>query len=576
MAALDTNRYELTGTPLSKGIVWGQASIFKQIDLDALREMHFVIEETDKELERFHASIEKSKEQLKGLQKTNLYNQKDDIAAIFEAQTQLLHDSAFIEEIKYFVLNEKVNIEYILSRKISDLEEQFESIENELLRTRLFDIQDVYHRVLRNLLEIEHVRVTPLVHKNERPILVAERLLPSDVALLEFRKIGGIIIEDASVVSHVAIMTKSFGIPAVVNIPGIVSLVRRNTTLILDGHTGKVICNPTTEDIAFYARQQQANLHSRNNHHFKSGHCVTKDGIAIKLEANASTIEDMSIAYENGAEGIGLFRTEIFHIAHTEKPSDEEERSFYRRVVSISENKPITIRVMDVGGDKLLPFEKFPHEENPQMGVRGIRFLIHHPDLFRHHLRNILHAAQNRQIKLLLPFIATPNDIDTALVYIDEACHELHIDRNSIEIGMMVEIPSIIWSLPAFIHKIDFLSIGTNDLVQFLFATSREDGRLDEYRRDALPVLLTIIRYVHSYGTAHDKDVSICGEAASDPYTALLLVGVGCRHLSVAPGALDSIRKEIEGKSTEQARAAYEALIREYEENHHNHFNLFA
>lgn len=553
-------RLELNGVPLSPGIAIGKAYRFRQIDLESLKSNAFPIDDINSEIIRLEESIEKSRDQVSGLQKSSLENGRKEVSDIFAAHIQLLQDESFIESIREEVRKKQLNVEYVLSIKISQVETSFSSIENETVRTRLYDVQDVYHRLLRNLLDIEHVRVTPLVRARKNPILFAEHLLPSDIALLEFRKISGIIIEEASAVSHVAIITKAIGIPAVINIPGISSLIRPDCTIIIDGFSGKIIISPTKQEVVAYRRKKKA-LARKEAAAQEPRRCLTRDGVRIRLEANANIPDEISAAIRAGAEGIGLLRTEFYYLGRTEMPLVEEELDYYKKIHQSADGRPLTIRLLDLGADKSLPYVKQPPEENPQLGIRGIRYLFAHPELMRNHLRSLLLSTRFGPVNIMVPFISIAQEIDYLLEIMEDIRVREDLDPSNYRFGIMVEIPSIIWALPNVIDKVDFLSIGTNDLTQFTFAASREDERLEEYRKASLPVLLKMVRQIVKIANAQGKDVSVCGEAASDPITALLLIGVGIRHLSARISALDIVRHEIEGKSIDQANeAAFEYL----------------
>jgi phosphotransferase system enzyme I (PtsI) len=561
-------RLEISGVPLAPGIAIGKAYRFKQIDLESLKSNAFPIEDINSEIVRLEKSIEKSRDQVSGLQRSALENGRKSVSDIFAAHIQLLQDESFIEGIRETVRKERLNVEYILSVKISEVETSFSSIENETVRTRLYDVQDVYHRLLRNLLDIEHVRVTPLVRARKNPILFAEHLLPSDIALLEFRKVSGIIIEEASAVSHVAIITKAMRIPAVINIPGISSLIRSDCSIIIDGFSGKVIINPTKQEIVAYRRKKKA--YARKETTFQEPRrCLTRDGVRIRLEANANIPDEVCAAIRAGAEGIGLLRTEFYYLGRTEMPQVEEELDFYKRIHESSDGRPLTIRLLDLGADKSLPYLKQSPEENPQLGIRGIRYLFAHPELMRNHLRSLLLSTRFGPVNIMVPFVSIAQEIDYILEVIEDIRAREDLDSSGYRFGIMVEIPSIIWALPNIIEKVDFLSIGTNDLTQFTFAVSREDERLEEYRKASLPVLLKMVKQIVKIANTQGKDVSVCGEAASDPITALLLIGVGIRHLSTRISALDIVRHEIENKSIDQANEAaleyLEAIDADYE-----------
>lgn len=554
-------RIELNGTALTSGIAIGTSYSFKQIDLEPLTLNPFPVSDLSIEMERFEHSINKSREQLYSIYKSHFDEGKSEIADIFGAHLQLIEDRSFLQTIRDTMELDLLNAEHVLAIKIQDIENSFSEIENEILKTKLSDIKDVYFRLLRNLLDIEHIRVSPLIRRINHPILIAEQLLPSDIALLEFRKINGIIIEELSAVSHVAIITRSLGIPAIMNIPGISTLVRSGCPVILDTYNSKVIVNPYPEEFNIYRRKRR--IYSKVNKQTRSHvRCLTKDGVRIHLDANANFPNEIEDAIRKGAEGIGLLRSEYFYLSHSSIPSIHEEIFFYQEVLKSATNRIVTIRLIDIGADKSLPYMPMDKEDNPQLGLRGVRFLLANHELLSSHLSSILLASRNTRVKILLPFVTTESEVDIIISIVNELASEYDLDLSSIKLGIMVEIPSILWSLQSIIQKIDFLSIGTNDLTQFLFAASREDSRMDHFRMRSLPVLLAIIKYIVNVAAPLQKEVVVCGEMASDPSIAPFLIGAGIRTLSVQLSAIGAVRKEIESRSLEQDIDLVEEFLR--------------
>ncbi|HLV30833.1 MAG TPA: putative PEP-binding protein, partial [Chitinispirillaceae bacterium] len=263
-----------------------------------------------------------------------------------------------------------------------------------------------------------------------------------------------------------------------------------------------------------------------------------------------------------GAEGIGLLRTEIYYMSLDKKPSIEEEVSFYKKIHESADGHPVTIRLLDLGADKTLSYLRFSQEDNPQLGTRGIRYLLNNSKLLHDHLKSILMSSKFGVVKVLIPFISIVQELDFIISLINDIRLHERLDPSRIKIGIMVEIPSVLWALPLFIEKLDFLSIGTNDLIQFTFAADRENRSLDEYRRASLPILLKMVKQLVLSANAHAKEVTICGESASDPTTALLLIGTGIRSLSTRVNAIEPVRKEIENKTIDQANFAVHEYLR--------------
>jgi phosphoenolpyruvate-protein phosphotransferase len=558
----------LSGTPISAGIAVGKVYLFKQIDLESLKNNTFPVEDVIVELDRLSNSIRKSKEQLASLQRSGAERHKDDVADIFASHILLLEDETFLENIREGIKIERLNVEHVISVKIEDIEKSFQSISNETVRTRLFDVQDVYHRLLRNLLEIEHVRVSPLIRSSAPPILVSQHLLPSDIALLEFRDISGIIIEEASALSHIAIISRSFEIPAIINIPDITLIVRQETTIILDCYEGKVIINPAVSEVNQYTKKMHEHSRKRHfTHDFPSHRCMTRDGVRILLESNAGSITDVEKAFDAGAEGIGLLRSEFFYLGKNVLPSSAEELLFYKEIYKLANGRPVTIRLIDIGADKAPSFLELPEEPNPQMGIRGIRYLLQNRDLLDAHLSCVLRASQFGIINILIPFISIPKEMTSIRTMINSIIVKERLDFSRIRVGIMVETPSSMIMLHQF-RNADFFSIGTNDLTQFLFAADRENVHLDMYRDASLPLLIYCIKNIAAQCSVFKKEVIVCGEIASAPEAVPLLIGAGIRALSVQTTMLQQVRKIIESRTIDQVITETNDYL--------NLFNVFA
>lgn len=538
---------EISGTAVSPGIAFGQAYHFAQIDLKTLEEQRLPVDNMEAELARLDSALEKSVDQLRSLQAAGS-NSSRDIFDIFQVQIQILSDCSFLSNIKLGISESKANLEYVIANHIRDLEKKFNSLQTEAFRSKLLDVQDVYHRLLRNILDIEHVRVTPLRNMPQGVIIIAERLLPSDVALLDLTKIGGIVIENGSTVSHVSIIAKSLGVPAIINLPGVLALVRPDSPLIIDGHLGMVIVRPSADTEARY--QKKLSLAAPRARVAKAKKCLTKDGIAIRLEANAGSLAEVREALQSGAEGIGLLRTELFYLSMSRLPSIEEETAYYRSVFSVCKDKPVTVRLLDIGADKTLPYLGLSRDENSFLGVRGVRFLLENPALLDNHLSAILRAIRTGgNVRILVPFVSLPEEIDQIVEALERTGKREGVARSMYTLGMMVEVPAAVVSLGSFLDKVDFLSIGTNDLVQYAFAASRENGRLERYRTGSFGVLLGLVKLVIDANEKYRRDVTVCGEVASDPALAPCLIGLGIRTLSMQTSALSGVCKELEKRS---------------------------
>lgn len=536
---------ELFGEPISPGVAMGDALLFKPIALDALEMNSFPVDDVQKEISRLDYAIAKSRDQLNQIFERLREKNSADIGEIFRVQMQFLDDESFLSELKELVRKQKMNLEHVIASQMRVLETRFQSIQDETLQTKFLDIQDVYHRLLRNLLDIEHVRTNPMQRIEKPVIFVSEKLLPSDVALLDFTKILGIIIEEGSRLSHVAVMSKSLGIPAIIRAPGAGTLIRTGDPVILDGYNGKVLVHPQETEVSSYKEKREYFLASSRPKTHRGKGCITTDGKRIRLEANIGSVKEAQVAMAYGAEGVGLLRTELFYMSAAHQPSLEEERDFYIQITGILKRKPLTIRLLDLGADKSLPFLKTYEEENPQLGTRGIRYLLRNPELFYNHVKAIVSVCRLTPVKIVVPFVAILDDLEKALEMIYRACTELKIDRKNLNLGIMVEIPSVALSLRQFLSRVSFVNLGTNDLAQYLFAASREDSGLEDYRQIMHPVILRLVRNVVSAAKFKDKEVAICGEAASDPLMAALLVGAGVTSFSMQSQSIPVVKETI-------------------------------
>jgi phosphoenolpyruvate-protein phosphotransferase (PTS system enzyme I) len=539
-----TPAIELEGFSLAPGIAIGKAFSFKQIDLDATKRLTFHVKDIQAELRRLDTAVRKSREQFISLQTDMKRRKKKEAAQIFFTQALLLDDEEFLLHVKDTITERRLNSEHVLAHHIEQVKTRFLSMDSEVFRIKSLDVQDVFFRLLRNLLEIEHVRASSLRQIDNRVILVADKFLPSDIVLLEKEKLLGIVLEEGCTVSHVAIIAKSLGVPAIINVAGIAAMIRSTTTMIADGFTGKVIINPTQAQAALYKKVKKTKRSVSPASSYPRT-CSTKDARRVILQANAASIGEIEEALRNGAEGIGLVRSELFYLSRDTAPTEKEEYAFYRSLIEAAKGRPLTIRLLDIGADKSPPYLSVQDEDCTQLGIKGIRYLLHSPDLFRRHLVSIIRASQIAPIKMLVPFVSLPSEVVQTKKIIADLCAQERIDAASISIGAMIEIPAIALAIEPFAEIVDFFSIGTNDLVQYLFAASRENGDLEAYRTASLPLVITMVRHIVASAERQGKTVSVCGEIASQPKLAAMLVGAGVTNLSLRPEALPSVREEI-------------------------------
>jgi len=558
-------RRKLSGESVSPGAAAAEALLFTPFALDALEINSYPVTDIPAELERFHTALHKSRFQLREIYLRLNGKKSADVQYIFKIQLQLLEDASLLTELKHELLSRRLNIEHIIARYMRILQTRFASIDDELLRSKFFDIQDVCRRILRNLIHIhiEHSGYSKTSHIEKEVIFVAEKLLPSDLALLDLKKIMGIIIEEESCFSHVAVMLKSLSIPAVINTPGAASLIHNGDNVLLDAYSGTVVIWPDDNEINACKEKKEKILlrdAAKTPRHAKL--CVTTDGRRVHLEANIGSLKEAREALHYGTEGVGLLRSELYYMSLGKEPSIEEEREFYLSIADILKRKPLTIRLLDLGADKSPPFLDFHKEENPQLGIRGVRYLLANPELLHRHLCAVIPLCKSHHVKILLPFVSLPEDLHNILHFIYSVCKEQGVNKSRLRIGIMVEIPAAALNMRSFLSKISFASIGTNDLTQYLFAVSREDANLEKYRQAAHPIMLRLIKKISYEALRYKKKISVCGEAASNPSTAALLVGCGITTLSMHPSSIPEVRETINSLSfTSMRRSLRKALL---------------
>jgi phosphoenolpyruvate-protein phosphotransferase len=470
-----------------------------------------------------------------------------DEAAIFVAHAAIAADPAIIDGAVAEIQARGVDAATAIVAATSAAAAQIEGLSDELLRARAADVRDVGDRIARTLVGVVEAELLP-----EPAVIVGEDLAPSLAATLPRERLLGIALEGSSATAHAAILARAYGIPAVVGVAGLLAAVRAAGPAVhvaIDGSSGEVIVDPDPVSRDRF-RDRMASAESARRRDVDDAGLApeTLDGLAITLLANIGTPAEAGTAAALGARGVGLFRTEFLFLERPSPPSEDEQVDAYRQAVEAFGGNPVTIRLLDVGGDKPIPYLALPPEDNPFLGVRALRLAGDRPELFLTQLRAAYRAAASGPVKVMAPMVADASDVATLLELVAEARVGLDHDsvpRGEISIGVMVEIPSAVLAADSFLGEVAFASLGTNDLLQYTIAADRGNAALRRYHDPLHPALLRLVRLSVEAADRAGIELSVCGEMAGDPIAALALVGLGVRQLSMTPSSLGPVRRAI-------------------------------
>lgn len=533
----------LQGNAVSRGIAIAEAYVYEPLDLTIIKNT-CAKEETEAECKRFYDAMNRAKDELERLYDI-LEKEHPEQAKIFAAHKELLDDEEMIEETESAIKDDCLTAEGAVDMIFNQYAELLKQVDDPLIAGRAADLLDVKRRVLRLLLGKEEKKLDCF----DRDVIVAAHdLLPSDTANLDREHVKGLITEAGGSNSHCAILARSFSLPAVLGADGAMAQIKDGQDLILDGFTGQVLTAFSDKEKEEYRQKQVAwrnQMLEEQTFLLRKG--ASRDGVKIDIGINVGS--DQYEAVEEAYDFIGLFRTEFLYMENDHMPTEEEQFIVYRHILEKAKGKPVTLRTLDIGGDKTLPYFTLPKEDNPFLGERALRLCFSHPEILRTQLRAAIRASAYGRMQIMFPMVGSMEDIRKAKNIVRETMQELdarglEYDKD-IKIGVMIEVPSLAIMADMVAKEVDFASIGSNDLTQYVCAADRMNAAMEPYYQTYSPAMVRLLEFVFASFNKQNKPISVCGEMAGNPKGAALLVGLGARKLSMNYAMLASVKAEL-------------------------------
>ncbi|HDD0939063.1 TPA: phosphoenolpyruvate--protein phosphotransferase [Staphylococcus aureus] len=557
----------IKGIAASDGVAIAKAYLLVEPDLTF--DKNEKVTDVEGEVAKFNSAIEASKVELTKIRNNAEVQLGADKAAIFDAHLLVLDDPELIQPIQDKIKNENANAATALTDVTTQFVTIFESMDNEYMKERAADIRDVSKRVLSHILGVELPNPSMI---DESVVIVGNDLTPSDTAQLNKEFVQGFATNIGGRTSHSAIMSRSLEIPAIVGTKSITQEVKQGDMIIVDGLNGDVIVNPTEDELIAYQDKRECYFADKKElQKLRDADTVTVDGVHAELAANIGTPNDLPGVIENGAQGIGLYRTEFLYMGRDQMPTEEEQFEAYKEVLEAMDGKRVVVRTLDIGGDKELSYLNLPEEMNPFLGYRAIRLCLAQQDIFRPQLRALLRASVYGKLNIMFPMVATINEFREAKAILLEEKENLknegHDISDDIELGIMVEIPATAALADVFAKEVDFFSIGTNDLIQYTLAADRMSERVSYLYQPYNPSILRLVKQVIEASHKEGKWTGMCGEMAGDETAIPLLLGLGLDEFSMSATSILKARRQINGLSknemTELANRAVDCATQE-------------
>lgn len=535
----------MRGHAVSKGIGIGRVLIYKQFEPKI--EVSFIQDDSLLlEYNKYLEIKEKANKEI-ALIVTNLKEANDDKYKIFDAHLEILNDVALLEVVEANILNEKMALDYAVSEAFQMFIELLETVEDDLIKERIADLKDVKNRIIRIAKGVQEKNLSRL---SGPTIIVANDLFPSDTATLDRRHVEAIITEVGGVTSHTAIIAKSYLIPAILGATGAMSELKDGDLVIVDAVSNNIIVSPSEKILSDYLALKKTFTDKQNIlKTYLNRSPITKDGHKIDVTLNIGSASEEELDYNQYVDGVGLFRSEFLYMENNHLPTEEEQFVVYKKALTGFKDKPVILRTLDIGGDKTLSYMTLPKEDNPFLGLRAVRLCFEHEDIFRTQLRAAYRASVYGDLWLMFPMVGSIDDIKRIKAFIEVVKQELDKEKlaysKNVKIGVMIEIPSIILVIDHVAKLVDFASIGTNDLCQYLSAVDRMNPLVSSYYQNYSPSMFRIMKMAIDGFTKTGKPISVCGELGGDLLAAPILIGLGMKKLSMSKSSIAPIKSLI-------------------------------
>lgn len=543
----------IKGIAVSSGIALAKAFVIKEAKIDVNQEK---IQDIQIEIEKLENAVKTTAEQISTIKEKAKKNLSKEELALFDAHMMILQDPEFTDGIKEKIKSDSINGGFAIKTTVDTFAAMFEAMDNEYFRERAADIKDVGYRLMCNFMQ---VKLNDLSLIDEETIIVAHDLTPSETALIDKKFVRGFVTDIGGKTSHTAIIARTLEIAGIVGSKSASKEIKDQDFLIVDAIEGKVFVNPSQEEINDYKKKaEKFAKYKEELKELKEKPAETLDNVRVELAGNIGSPKDLPGVLENAAEAIGLYRSEFLYMSREDFPSEEEQFKAYKEVIEGMDKKAVIVRTLDIGGDKNLSYFNLPTEMNPFLGFRALRICLEEKEMFKTQLRAILRASAFGKARIMYPMVSSIEQVQKANEILKEVMKELK-DANiafdeEIEVGIMVEIPSVAVMADAFAEYVDFFSIGTNDLCQYTLAVDRMNEKISNLYNPLHPAILRLVKTVIEASHAKNKFTGMCGEMASDPASALLLLGMGLDEFSMNAPSIPAIKKLIRSVKFEDAK----------------------